>query len=235
MNIKHLSRAFLLMGACGAPFLVAPAQAQQIPTPVTIQKVEFDKNGTDADLSPDWTVTKSGGVTIGTGDQGAGGLYIATTPNEGGPGTAAVKGNLRFSLGEQLALVFTTRMSAYVEQFTVYGNRQPRGLADGFDRRNAIEFLTGSPPENSVVCRTTANNVMTQTQVNIGHTVNRMTTYQIVARPTIVDFFIDGKKVCTHTTNIPTTPLNPHFATSDGGAGNVPVLVDWVSFERVVQ
>jgi hypothetical protein len=83
-----------------------------------------------------------------------------------------------------------------------------------------------------VGCRTVSGGTATQTNADIGQWVREPALYQIVATPTAAKFYVNGTLVCTHTTNIPTTPLNIYFSTSDGGAGNVPVLIDWVSFER---
>jgi hypothetical protein len=49
-----------------------------------------------------------------------------------------------------------------------------------------------------------------------------------------VRFFVNGALVATHRTNIPTVPLNVYFSTSDGGAGSVPVTVDYVTLSRVI-
>jgi len=56
-------------------------------------------------------------------------------------------------------------------------------------------------------------------------------SYQIVATPSVVKFYINGDLVATHTTNIPTTPLNVLFTSHDGGFGTTPLDVNNVAFE----
>lgn len=228
--LKSVKRAFLSAGAIGIVLgaSVLPVCATDT---VLIQRDDFDVNGTlDGAFDSDWIVTKTAGATVTTGGPHSA-LYLGTTPDESGPGTAVVAGKLRFRVSDNI--VFKARVrGAYVEAGSVYGNRQPRGLVAGTSRKNAIEFITASPT-NFVSCRTVKDGVVTHTNVNIGHTVYAPTIYQIIARPTQVDFYIDGKLVATHTTNIPTVGLNLYFATSDSGAGNVPLIVDWVSFERL--
>lgn len=229
--LNSVKRAFLFAGAIGIVLgaSVLPVYAADT---ILILRDDFDVNSTwTATNHFNWIVNKTAGATVTSGDPHSG-LYLGTTPNESGPGTAVVAGKLQFSVSNNL--VFTARvLGAYVEQGVVYGNHQPRGLVAGTDRKNAIEFITASPTPNFVSCRTVKNGVVTHTNVDIGHTVYAPTMYQIIASPTRVRFYIDGKLVATHTTNIPTVGLNPYFATSDGGFGNVPLVVDWVSFARL--
>jgi hypothetical protein len=100
-------------------------------------------------------------------------------------------------------------------------------------KRNAIEFVSALKYfPYGVACRTVSNGIVTETVVNIGQDVSSYNLCQIVASAGKVDFHINGRKMATHTTNIPAVPLNPYFSTSDGGFGNVPIFVDWVSFSR---
>jgi hypothetical protein len=75
--------------------------------------------------------------------------------------------------------------------------------------------------------------VATETTVNIGQSVRAPSVYQIIAKPDRVDFYINGTRVASHTGAIPTAALNIYFATGDSGFGNVPVVVDYMSFEQV--
>lgn len=232
--LNSVQRAFLSAGAIGIVLgaFVLPVYAVDT---ILIQRDDFDANGTlDGAFDGDWIVIKTAGATVTTGGPHSA-LYLGTTPDESGPGTAVVAGKLRFSVSDNIVFKAKVR-GAYVEAGSVYGNHQPRGLAAGTSRKNAIEFITASPTSptrNLVSCRTVKDGVVTHTNVNIGHTVYAPTMYQIIASPTRVRFYIDGKLVATHTTNIPTVGLNLYFATSDSGAGNVPLIVDWVSFERL--
>ena len=154
-----------------------------------------------------------------------------------GEGIATLRGTRQFSVNDGTLIFKTRALDVYVEPYhpntgpgTVYGNRQPRGLVNGDDRNNAIEFV--SMGASLIACRTVSGGTATQTTVDIGQNLRVAHTYQIVANPNEVKFYVNGALKCTHTTNIPVAPLNLYFSTSDSFAGNVPVSVDWVSFER---
>lgn len=154
-----------------------------------------------------------------------------------GEGIATLRGSRQFSVNDGTLIFKTRALDVYVEPYhpntgpgTVYGNRQPRGLVNGDDRNNAIEFV--SMGASLVACRTVSGGTATQTTVDIGQNLRTAHTYQIVAKPSEVKFYVNGALKCTHSTNIPVVPLNVYFSTSDGFAGNVPVSIDWVSFER---
>lgn len=167
-------------------------------------------------------------------------LLLLTTncANENiGEGIATLRGTRQFSVNDG-TLVFKSRaIDMYVEPYhpntgpgIVYGNRQPRGLVNGDDRNNAIEFI--SMGASLIACRTVSGGTATETTFDIGQNLRMAHTYQIVAKPNEVKFYVNGALRCTHNTNIPTVPLNIYFSTSDDGAANVPVILDWVSFER---
>jgi hypothetical protein len=157
----------------------------------------------------------------------------------GGNGSATLTNNSSFSVLDG-DLIFKARLYAYADGGpngnNIYGNRQPRGLVAGTDRNNAIEFVSASG--SSVACRTVAGGIATETIAAIpvvGSTdtpwIYNPHVYQIIAKPDQVRFFINGVLVATHTTNIPTAPLNVYFSSSNG-FGFVPIYLDFVSFER---
>lgn len=166
-------------------------------------------------------------------------VALATTTCPGaniGEGIATLRGTRQFSVNDG-TLILTRMLDVYVEPYhpntgagTVYGNRQPRGLENGVNRDNAIEFI--SMGASLVACRTVSDGVATQTTVDIGQNLRTAHIYQIVAKPDEVKFFVNGALKCTHNTNVPTAPLNTFFSTSDGGAGAVNLFIDSVSFER---
>lgn len=142
--------------------------------------------------------------------------------NSGGNGSATLTNNNSFSVLDG-DLIFKARLYAYADGGAngnnIYGNFQPRGLVAGTDRNNAIEFVSASG--SSVACRTVANGVATQTIAPIpvvGPTdtpwIYNPHVYQIIAKPGQVRFFINGALVATHTTSIPTVPLNVYFSSS---------------------
>jgi hypothetical protein len=183
----------------------------------------------------DWITIFSTGANIFV-DTANSWLTLETQPNTG-VGTAVIRGTRRFSVLND-TLIFKSRIiDAYVDgsgNCCIYGDAQPRGLAEGTNRDNAIEFVNAFPVPNSVACRTVAGGTVTETVVDIRQSVRLPSVYQIIATAGggRVDFYINGKRVATHTTNIPRVPLNVYFSTGDSGAGNVPMTVEYVSFER---
>jgi hypothetical protein len=222
-------------GVTGPP---GPPGPQGPPGPtdelVLIQQDQFDSGLLDV---ADWVTSTNDGSCISFD---ANRLVLSTTSCGGaniGVGVATVNGTRQFSVNDG-ALIFKTRVGdIYVEPNppavgagTVYGNHQPRGLVNGSDRNNAIEFISSGA--SLVTCRTVKDGVATETLIDIGQNLRGAHTYQIVARPDEVKFYVNGALKCVHTTNIPVVPLNIFFSTSDGGTGNVPVSVDFVSFEK---
>jgi hypothetical protein len=201
--------------------------------PILIQRHEFDTTEGAFNTTTDWEVVEQGGAALKF-DPTNSMIDLETQESPFSPGSVVVRGRRSASASDG-TLVLTTRLiDAYAEQSgSVYGDAQPRGLANGSSRDNAIEFINaGGSGATLVGCRTVSGGTATQTNADIGQWVREPAVYQIVATPSVAKFYVNGALVCTHTTNIPTTPLNIYFSTSDGGAGNVPVLIDWVSFER---
>ena len=194
---------------------------------ITIMRDDFDSPY----LQPtDWVVNFSAGANVYV-DTANSSLNLVTIPNIG-IGTAVVMGTKQFSVSTG-DLIFRSRiLDSYVDQ-GIYGDAQPRGLVAGADRNNAIEFINGYPVPNTVICRTVTNGVATSTSVNIGQSVRSPAVYQIIANSEEVRFFINGREVAIHMAHIPNVPLNVYFSTGDSGAGNVPMTIDYVSFERI--
>ena len=185
-----------------------------------------------------WTAATSGTGTFALASNPIPG-YVNINSG-GGTGQATLTNNSSFSVLDG-DLIFKARLYAYADGGpsgnNIYGNFQPRGLVAGTDRNNAIEFVSNSG--TTVACRTVSNGVATQTIASIavvGPTVDtpwiyNPHVYQIIAKPGEVKFFINGVLVATHTTNIPTLPLNVYFSSSNT-FGTVPIYLDYVSFER---
>lgn len=190
---------------------------------ITILEDHFGRSSLSAGI---WTTATTGGGAVTP--------HSAEDQVEMGTGgfscdSATLQGNRQFSIGSE-ALIFRARLAAYHDS-AVYGDGQPRGLANGTDRNNAIEFVSISQP-STIQARTVAGGVATTTSFTIPYSFYDLVTYQIVATSAEVKFYANGELVATHTTNIPTTPLNVLFNTTDSCAGNVPVFIDWVAFER---
>ena len=188
---------------------------------VVVVEDDFD-TGAFASNNWSWSTTGAGFVTFLTG-------YVKLSTDIAGSGSVALWGKKQFSLASG-TLVFKAMMATYNDA-GVWGDYQPRGLANNADRSDAIEFISASA--NSVTCRTVTGGSATETTVSIGHEVkDQWTAYQIVASADVVKFYVDGSLVATHTTNIPTTALNPFFQTDDLGSANIPIDINRVSFER---
>jgi hypothetical protein len=169
-----------------------------------------------------WTTSYSAGAVYTDHNM----LLLATTPNTG-CGSARAVGTITRSLADG-TIVFEARAATFVDAST-YGDHQPRGLVAGDDRSNAIEFVTSDPAPGHVACRTVANGVATETTFDTGSSVAALRLYRLVATKTQVTFFIDNVVAAVHTTNIPTTPLNAYFSTTDSCQDNAWVGVDYVS------
>lgn len=223
-KLKNKMKNKLIHGAAAVCFMGGLSAANA--NDVLIMRDDFESA-----LAPtDWSVSfTAGAANVYVNDLGQ--LVLETIPNTG-LGIAVVSSTRRFSVSDG-TLMFKSRINdAYVDQ-AIYGDAQPRGLVAGADRSNALEFLNADPTPNTVACRTVANGIVTQTIVDIGQSVRTPNVYEIVATAKKAKFYINGVLVATHTTNIPTVPLNPYFSTGDSGAGNVPLVIDWVSFERI--
>jgi hypothetical protein len=188
--------------------------------PVLALSHEFDR----LPDAPQWIVTTSG---LGQLLQ-ANPSFVRLDSGFGGAGSVDLVSTTSFALSGG-ALVFRGEISAYRDG-GVYGDRQPRGLAHGRDRGEAIEFLSASP--TSVEMRTASGGGATSSFASVDD-VYRFHAYQIYAAADEVRFYIDGAPVAVHTTHIPSAALNVYLGTSYAGAGTVPLDVDFISFERI--
>ncbi|NQT76697.1 MAG: hypothetical protein HQ565_03210 [Bacteroidetes bacterium] len=195
-----------------------------IPIPVIFD--DFDRDLLNATNNNDWSQSVSGNGTVLINSYPS---LLSVSSGPGGSGSALVYGNRSFSVSDG-TLIFKGKIGAY-EDPGIYGDYQPRGLVNGTDRNNAIEFITAS--STAVYARTVNNGSATQTLYNIGVSVNSQNYYMIVATSTEVKFYVNGNLAATHTTNIPTASLNAYLGTNYSGSGNVPIHVDFVSFDII--
>jgi hypothetical protein len=103
------------------------------------------------------------------------------------------------------------------------------GLANGTDQNNAIEIVGfANNGGGSLTCQTVSGGSTTQTNVPLTASPNTsLYQYEIIATTSSVQFYVNGALVATHTTNIPTTPLNALFLVSTSQAsadGQYPSL-----------
>lgn len=193
-----------------------------VPAPILFD--EFDRYAMD---TANWNQTTVGlGGIIMNDDVTNKASYLDLATGGAGAGEATIWGTRQFPLSSG-RLILIVKCATYTDP-GIYGNGQPRGLAAGYDRSNAIEFISYSSTQ--VAARTVSGGAVTQTIYPLGSSVYVMHHYMIDATSTVVKFYIDGVLMAVHTTNIPTLPLNPYIGTTDGGLGNVPIELDYVSF-----
>jgi len=197
---------------------------------------DFDRSTLNLGLgwlaSPQWITSTSGlGSVHMDPDRG----LVIVDSGYGGAGAATLYGKKQRSVLDG-TLIFKANLLAYEDNNVAYGDGSPRGLVNGTNRNNAIEFInhTGS----AVKARTVKDGMATETIYFIPGTypensVDAVRFYMIVATPTEVKFYLDGVLIATHTTNIPTASLNPYFDVSYGGYGTISLGIDYVSYEII--
>jgi hypothetical protein len=96
------------------------------------------------------------------------------------------------------------------------------GLANGNDQNNAIEIVGfANNGGGSLTCRTVSGGATTQTNILLTAPPNTsLYQYEIIATTSSVQFYVNGTLVATHTTDIPTTPLNAVFLVSTSQASS---------------
>jgi hypothetical protein len=146
----------------------------------------------------------------------------------GASGVAKLYSNKQRSVTEG-TLVFKAVTSTYEDNNTAYGPLV-RGLVNGTNRNNAVEFINISG--NTIQARTVSSGVATTTNYVVGASLNNYYSYTIIVSATEAAFYFDGILIATHTTNIPTAALNMYFDISTY-SGNVPQSVDNASFEII--
>jgi len=170
-------------------------------------------------LKNDWTVWKSGSASANFSNST---VTLATN----GANSIKLYSNQQKSVSDG-TLIFTATLYTYEDNNYAYGPLA-RGLVAGSDRNNAIEFINTNG--STIQVRTISNGVATTTDYNVGASVANMYNYKIIATSSKVDFYFNNNLIATHTTNIPTVPLNMYFDASTF-MGNVPQTIDNVKFE----
>jgi hypothetical protein len=96
------------------------------------------------------------------------------------------------------------------------------GLANGADQNNAIEIVGfANNGGGSLTCRTVSGGATTQTNILLTAPQNTsLYQYEIIATTSSVQFYVNGALVATHTTDIPTMPLNAVFLVSTSQASS---------------
>lgn len=204
---------------------------QRINVEVPVLSDEFDDdldrtNTIDGGAAP-WT-KKTSGFSGSQTVQGRGMFHLQSGSFGNGGGSASISSLRTVNLSEG-TVVFKARCMPYEDNQSVYGDGQPRGLVNGTNRANAIEFISQSGV--AIQARTVKNGVATVTNYNLPGTypdnsVNKLREYTIIASSNKVQFYVEGILIAVHTTNIPTVNLGAYFGTSYPYAGSIHMFVD---------
>jgi len=170
-------------------------------------------------VNDNWMVLKTGSASATVSKS-------TITLSTSGPNSIKLYSKVQKSVNDG-KLIFTALLYTYEDNNYAYGPLS-RGLVNGIDRNNAIEFINTSG--STIQARTVSGGVATTTDYNVGASVANMYTYKIIATSTKVDFYFNGTLIATHTKNIPTLPLNMYFDASTF-VGNVPQTIDNAKLE----
>jgi parallel beta-helix repeat protein len=150
--------------------------------------------------------------------------FVRLDSGYGDAGSAAITSKLKAMVDS--TITFEGRVCPYEDNNYAY-DKQPRGLRAGTDGNNAIEIISFTA--SVIQARTVASGSATTTNYNLGRTVNNWDVYRIEANSSHVRFYFNGVLIATHTTNIPTVPLNVYMGTNYNGYGTVPVRADYLN------
>ena len=205
--------------------LISENANQQNNIPIVVTQDDFSSGA----LKNYWSTFFSGSGVIQFNNNGT--VTLATDgTNIGGATIAKLYSNVQKSLNDG-TLVFTGSVYTYEDNNIAYGPLS-KGLVNGTDRNNAIEFIITDG--STVETRTVSAGAVTKTDYNVGSaTVARFYTYSIIASKSKVEFYLDGTLIATHTSNIPTVPLNMYFETSKSFGHNVPLVIDDAKFQII--
>lgn len=192
-----------------------------------------DFTGIAVDSTNDWTVVKDSGASVGiTADtaNGYGNLTSTATTDDDG---ASIQGNEIFLPAAGRTIWFMTRLQNNdADQTDVCV-----GLTANF-ATNPEAMLTASnrivfqiaDGDASILCKTESGDTETSTDSGVDLADN--TDVDLAFRVTgtgLVQFFINGNLVATHTTNIPATELAPAAMSLSGNdTGTRATLIDYI-------
>jgi hypothetical protein len=207
-------------GPQGPAGLQGPAGSTDEPV-VAFSGIPDFGNGNDPLISHSsqpsfWQFTATGNFNLAGFD-----LFVATPP--AGPGTITVNSIPNFSLANG-PIVLKSLATTWDDSTPVSGDLATIGLANGTNRSNAIEIL-GFQSAQLITCRTVSGGTATETNVplTVLQSQDSNLEYEIVAKSNVVNFYVNGALVATHTTNIPTTLLNALFLLSSTGESVIQI------------
>ena len=206
MSATHYSGPLLYSGANKSAFFAGIGQMPIGINPAVFSIVD-DFVGVAFDSTNDWTVVKDTGATVGIVADTVGGelalTSAATTDNDG----ASIQGNEIFAVGADKDIYFSTRLKCNdADQtdicvgLTLNFATNPEAMLTATDR---IVFQVDDG-NASVLCKTEKNGTETSTDslVDLADDTYAVLSFNVTSTGSVT-FFVNGKQVAQHTTNIP--------------------------------
>ena len=223
------------VGPAGPTGPAGPEGPQGVPGPTRESVVafsgipDFGNPGTNSTQSSVWAVPNGGAEGIVPCDTNGKGSECSLLSPGDTPGSVVSATTIpSFSLSNG-TISLETLVNAVDFSNVAAADVAAVGLANGTDQSNAIEIVGfANNGGGSLTCRTVSSGSITQTNVPLSASPNTsLYQYEIVATTSSVQFYVNGALVATHTTNIPSTPLNALFLVSTSQAsadGQYPSL-----------
>jgi hypothetical protein len=206
MANTHFSGPVLYSGANTNQYFAGMAE-MPIGVNLAVFSLLDDFIGVAFDSTNDWTVVKDSGASVGIVADTVGGevalTSTATTDNDG----ASIQGNEIFAVAASTGIFFSTRIKCNdADQtdicvgLTVNFATDPEAMLTAADR---IVFQVDDG-NASILCKTEKNGTETSTDSGVDLADN---TYVVLSFNVLntgsVTFYVNGKQVAQHTTNIP--------------------------------
>ena len=206
MSATHYSGPLLYSGANKSAFFAGIGQMPIGINPAVFSIVD-DFVGVAFDSTNDWTVVKDSGASVGIVADTVGGelalTSAATTDNDG----ASIQGNEIFAVAADKDIYFSTRLKCNdADQtdicvgLTLNFATNPEAMLTATDR---IVFQVDDG-NASVLCKTEKNGTETSTDslVDLADDTYAVLSFNVTSTGSVT-FFVNGKQVAQHTTNIP--------------------------------
>ena len=206
MSGTHYSGPLLYSGANTNPFFAGMAEMPIGVNPAIFSLID-DFTGIAINATNDWTVIKDDDAAVGIVADTVGGEVAltskATTDNDG----ASIQGNEIFAVAANKEIYFSTRIKCNdADQtdicvgLTVNFATNPEAMLTAADR---IVFQINDD-NASILCKTEKNGTETSTDSGVDLADNTYIVLSFnVANTGSVTFFVNGRQVAQHTTNIP--------------------------------
>ncbi len=206
MSATHYSGPLLYSGANTNAYFAGMAEMPIGVNPAVFSLMD-DFVGVAFDSTNDWTVIKDSGASVGIVADTVGGelalTSTATTDDDG----ASIQGNEIFAVAANTGIFFSTRIKCNdADQtdicvgLTVNFATNPEAMLTAADR---IVFQVDDG-NASILCKTEKNGTETSTDSGVDLADNTYVVLSFnVANTGSVTFFVNGRQVAQHTTNIP--------------------------------